>query len=306
VLIGAESVGERVSMRPPLLISTVLQDETDLHDDQGPLVPWWSITKAVLASAVLRLVELGTVDLDDCFDDWPFTIRQLLQHTSGLTDYGGPLYRQAVSAGETVWSVDDLLRRRKARELQFTPGEGWAYSNIGYLFLRQLIERTTGSDLGTALNRLIFGPLRVARTRLAVGPGDMIQTLWGNANNYDPRWVFHGLLIGPPVDAVTFLARLLEGKLLSSQLLAAMREARVLGGAMPGRPWTATGYGLGLMIGTMSGVGRVVGHSGAGHDTVSALYAFLDLPGRPVAAAFAQGTNEGIAEHEAVRRALSA
>ncbi len=60
------------------------------------------------------------------------------------------------------------------------------------------------------------------------------------------------------------------------------------------------------MLGTMSGVGRVVGHSGAGHDTVSALYAFLDLPGRPVVAAFAQGTNEGIAEDEAVRLALAA
>ncbi len=237
VLIGARASANVSSMRPPQLISAVLRDEIDLHDDQNALVPWWSITKSVLASAVLRLVELGAVDLDDRFDDWPFTVRQLLQHTSGLTNYGGPAYQQAVSAGETVWPVDDLLRRRNARELLFAPGERWAYSNIGYLFLRQLIERTTESDLDAALNRLIFGPLRVARTGIAAGPVDMIQTLWGNPDNYDPRWVFHGLLIGPPVDAVTFLARLLGGELLSAASLAAMREARILGGALPGRPW---------------------------------------------------------------------
>jgi len=54
----------------------------------------------------------------------------------------------------------------------------------------------------------------------------------------------------------------------------------------------------------MNRAGRVIGHSGVGHDTVSALYAFLDLPGRPVVAVFAQGTDEGVTEHEAVRLAL--
>lgn len=59
------------------------------------------------------------------------------------------------------------------------------------------------------------------------------------------------------------------------------------------------------MMGDLHGVGRVVGHSGVGHDSVSALYAFLDLPGRPVVSAFAPGTDEGIVEHEAVRLALT-
>ena len=153
-------------------------------------MPWWSITKSVLASAVLRLVDLGVVDLDSRFDDWPLTVRQLLQHTSGLMNYGGPTYQQAVSAGETVWPVDDLLRRCSARELLFAPGEGWAYSNIGYLFLRRLIERTIECDLGTALHRLVVEPLHVTRTHIAAGPADMIQTLWGNPNNYDPRGPF--------------------------------------------------------------------------------------------------------------------
>jgi CubicO group peptidase (beta-lactamase class C family) len=189
--------------------------------------------------------------------------------------------------------------------LLFQPGDGWAYSNIGYLFIRQLIQRLTASDIDTALNQLIFAPLKITSASVALKPSNMMQTHWGNQTNYDPRWVYHGLLIGSPTDAVTFLARLLAGDIVSPGSLSVMQEARILGGALPGRPWTTTGYSLGLMIGAMEGVGRVAGHSGAGHDTVSALYAFLDLPGRPIVAAFAQGADEGVAEQEAVRLALA-
>ena len=66
-------------------------------------MPWWSITKSVLATAVLKLIDLGAMRLDAFFEDWPFTIRQLLQHTSGLTNYGGPAYQRAVASGDAVW-----------------------------------------------------------------------------------------------------------------------------------------------------------------------------------------------------------
>jgi CubicO group peptidase (beta-lactamase class C family) len=202
--------------------------------------------------------------------------------------------------------VDELLTQRNARQLIFSPGEDWEYSNIGYLFVRQLIERTTGEDIDSSLRRLVFEPLGITKTRIAMAPSDMAQTRWGNPGGYDPRWVFHGLLIGPPMDAVHFLEGLMMGRIISRPMLATMCSGRVLGGSVPGRPWTQIGYGLGLMIGNMNGAGRVFGHSGVGHDTVSALYAFLDLPGRPIVAAFAQGTNEGVPENEAVRLALAA
>jgi D-alanyl-D-alanine carboxypeptidase len=283
----------------------IIRNSGEVEGEHVALVPWWSITKTLLAAAVLKLTELGAFRLDDSYDDWPFTIRQLLQHTSGLTTYTGPAYQQAVTAGDAVWSVDELLARENAGRLLFPPGEGWAYSNIGYLFLRQLIERTTGLGLGAALGQLILLRLGVSNTRIATTASDMQSTYWGNPTHYDPRWVFHGLLLGSPTDAVVFLDGLLAGHLISEASLATMQNARVLGGALSGRPWTQTGYGLGLMIGTMNGAGRVVGHSGVGHGTVSALYAFLDLPGRPVVAAFAQGTNEGVTEYEAVRIALA-
>ena len=268
-------------------------------------VPWWSITKTVLATAVLKLTETGAFRLDDPYDDWPFTIRHLLQHTSGLTTYGGPAYQKAVTGGEPVWSVEDLLTRHIIRQLLFTPGAGWAYSNIGYLFVRHLIEHTTKVPLDSALQRLIFTPLGITRTHIATTASEMAHTSWGNPMQYDPRWVFHGLLIGPPTDAVAFLDGLLAGRILSALSLDTMQDQLRLGGPLPRRPWAKTGYGLGVMMGDVHGVGRVVGHSGVGHDSVSALYAFLDLPGRPVVSAFAPGTDEGIVEHEAVRLALT-
>lgn len=242
----------------------------------------------MLAAAVLRLAEMGLLDLKDHFEDWPFTIRQVLQHTSGLADYGGPIYERAIVEGEPVWSVDELLERQNARQLLFTPGEGRAYSNIGYLFIRQLIERITGMDLDLALKQLIFSPMQIKGTRVATTPNDMAETLWGNPDNFDPRWVYHGLLVGPPADAVEFFKQLLTDRFLAEASLAAMRNCHSIGGELPKRPWENTGYGLGLMIGEMKTAGCVVGHSGAGPATVAALYAFPDLPGTPIVAAFAR------------------
>lgn len=167
--------------------------------------------------------------------------------------------------------------------------------------MRHLIEHTTAVPLDTALQRLIFMPLGITGTHITTTASEMAHTSWRNPTGYDPQWVFHGLLIGPPTDAVVFLDGLLAGRVLSAMSLEAMQDQRMLGGPLPGRPWTQTGYGLGLMMGEVYGVG----HSGVGHDSVSALYAFLDVPGRPVVSAFAPGTDEGMVEHETLRLALT-
>ena len=267
------------------------------------LFPWWSITKPVLAAAALRLADKGLISLDDFYNGRPYTIRQLLQHTAGLNNYGGPAYRDAVAAGDPVWPVAELLARVNAERLIFTPGRDWAYSNVGYIFVRQLIEETAGLAIDEALRVLVFGPMGIERTRIAMTREDMKQTYWGNPDGYDPRWVYHGLLIGPPSDAVDFLRRLFSGTFLSEGARSAMKTMHALGGTIAGRPWTKIGYGLGLMMGEMGDPGTVFGHSGVGHDCVSSLYCFSGLPGSPVVAVFGQGTDEGIAEAEAVRLA---
>lgn len=300
------SGGLRTTMTSSQFPFAVIRRDGVVEGDDVSLVPWWSITKLVLAAAVLRLAEIGLVGLDTRFEDWPFTVRQLLKHTSGLATYGGPAYQQAVTNGDPVWSVAELLERSNARRLMFAPGEKWAYSNIGYLFLRQLIEKLNGSSLDKALKTLIFAPLHIEHTKIATGPADLIPTLWGNQANYDPGWVYHGLLIGPPVDAVNLFHRLLDGQAISPASLSMMQNYRLLGGAIAGRPWLTTAYGLGLMMGTMTGAGRAFGHSGVGPDSVSALYAFPDLPDRPIVAVFGRGTNESTVENEALGIALSA
>jgi CubicO group peptidase (beta-lactamase class C family) len=52
--------------------------------ESDAVFPWWSITKTVLAAAVLRLVDSGRLSLGNLYMDRPYTIRQLLQHTAGL------------------------------------------------------------------------------------------------------------------------------------------------------------------------------------------------------------------------------
>jgi D-alanyl-D-alanine carboxypeptidase len=272
--------------------------------ESDALFPWWSITKTVLAAAVLRLVDSGKLSLDSFYRDRPYTIRQLLQHTAGLNTYGGSPYRAAVAAGDPVWPVDEVLARVKADRLIFSPGEGWAYSNVGYIFVRRLIEETVDMEVDEALRVLLFEPMGIRRTRIAKTPDDMAQTHWGNPNGYDPRWVYHGLLIGPPSDAVDFLGQLFFGPFLSEDSASAMKGMRALGGSIAGRPWKKTGYGLGLMIGEMEKAGLAYGHSGVGHESVSSLYCFPELPESPVVAVFGRGADEGVPEFEAVNLAL--
>jgi CubicO group peptidase (beta-lactamase class C family) len=286
------------------LTSAINRGNGPTEGESVALFAWWSITKSVLAAAALRLADRDLISLDDFYNGRPYTIRQLLQHTAGLNNYGGPAYRDAVAAGDPVWPVAELLARVNAERLIFTPGRDWAYSNVGYIFVRQLIEEKAGREIGEALRMLVFGPMDIQRTRVATTPEDMEQTFWGNPDGYDPRWVYHGLLIGPPSDAADFLRRLFSETFLSEGARSAMKTMHALGGSIAGRPWTRIGYGLGLMMGEMGDAGTAFGHSGVGHDSVSSLYCFPALSESPVVAVFGPGTDEGITETEAVRLAM--
>jgi CubicO group peptidase (beta-lactamase class C family) len=136
-------------------------------------VPWWSFGKTVIAAAALTLVQDGALVLDAPLPGAPYTLRQLLAHTSGLPDYGGVgAYHAAVAAGEAPWSEAELLQRAAGERLLFAPGTGWAYSNIGYLKVVRLIEATTHAPLDRALAALVFGPLGVT-ARQAITAADL-------------------------------------------------------------------------------------------------------------------------------------
>lgn len=269
------------------------------------LFPWWSFSKTVLSICALRLVEEELLELDTPRPGKPFTLRQLLQHRAGVPDYGKlRSYHEAVARGDVPWSRDRMLAEVEADRLEFTPGSGWTYSNVGYMLVGEAIEEATGKGLARALHHHVLGPLQVSSARLAAGPSDFGDLYWPAIRSYDPGWVYHGCLIGTPLDAAKILDALFGGKILRSSTLQAMLDEHLLGGPLPGRPWTSCGYGLGLMAGTMGAAGRAIGHSGGGPFCVNAVYHFPDLPVRVTIAVFADGDDQGVAEAEAMRLAL--
>jgi D-alanyl-D-alanine carboxypeptidase len=226
-------------------------------------------------------------------------------HRAGVPNYGALVpYHEAVQRGDKPWEIGQLLERVAADRLDFDPGHGWRYSNVGYLFVRQFIEEAVGWDIGIALRSLVFDGLGLESVRIATSPEDLAKTAWGNRAAYDPGWVYHGLLIGTPGDAVRFLHSLMSGDVLPRELLSEMTRRHPIGEQpLRGRPWETTGYGLGLMIGRMQSAGVAIGHSGGGPGSVGAVYHFGDRPTPCTVAAFATGDQEGTTEYEVARLA---
>lgn len=290
--------------RRPLVVSCVGDGELS-GDVSAGAVPWWSVTKTCIAAAVLLLAERGKLQLDEPFDGRPFTLRQLLRHEAGLRDYSElPEYFAAVERNDPPWSRDVLLRRVGIDSLAYDPGVGWTYSNAGYLLVRHAVEEAFGGDLDSALEALVFAPLGVTGVRIADTPADLAVSAFGNALNYHPGWVYHGLALGPPRDAVLWMHRLMTGHLLAPQSLALMLGRRGLDVPLtPRRPWSTAGYGLGVMMDIATPLGRCAGHSGEGPGSVCAVYHFPDLEPPRTAAAFAPHQNEAEVEHLAIETA---
>ena len=93
----------------------------------------------------------------------------------------------------------------------------------------------------------------------------------------------------------------MTGKLLPPDLLSAMLQRHPVGGPIADRPWTSPGYGLGLMIGGVTGGATIAGHTGGGPGSVIAVYHFLAAQSARTAAAFLPGDDQGLVE----RRVLS-
>ncbi|MVV50834.1 class A beta-lactamase-related serine hydrolase [Pseudomonas sp. PB120] len=289
-----------------MLMSLVSNGSLLTRPTPDVIIPWWSFTKTVLATAALSLVRDGQVELDDEVPEGPFTLRQLLRHEAGLADYGELAeYHAAVNQNQSPWSADEMLQRLDASRLRYEPGAGWRYSNVGYLYVGRLIERVTGLGLEEALNQRVFSVLGLTDVRLAQTQADLRGVNMGTATAYDPGWVYHGLLVGPLTEAVLLLDRLFAGQLLPESLLREMQTARQLGGPIAGRPWTAPGYGLGLMQGAVEGGLTLNGHTGGGPGSIVAVYRCAVGDQTATCAVFDEDSNEGAAEAEVVQQLSS-
>jgi D-alanyl-D-alanine carboxypeptidase len=262
-------------------------------DGAEAVVPWWSVTKTVMAAAVLRLVGTGGLDAPQ---PEGFTLRALLQHRAGLPDYGGlAAYHAAVAAGGPPWDEAELLAR-----VGGPAGRPWLYSNVGYLFVRRALERLGGGPLEVVLREAVLAPLAAGTVRLAQAPEDLAACALPPPRGYDPGWAYHGCLIGPVGEAARVMAEVLGGDLLPAAARAAMAEPFPVGGALPGRPWRRASYGLGLMVGTMAAPGgppfAVAGHGAGGPGSAGCVFRYPGLPGAPTVAVFGALSDPGAAE----------
>lgn len=290
-----------------MLFSSIANGHPLTPDNLGTVLPWWSFSKTVLAATALSLVRDGRVGLDDRLLEGPFTLRQLLRHEAGLADYGELAdYHAAVAAGEAAWPADEMLQRLDASTLRYPPGAGWRYSNVGYLLVARLIQRLTDLGLEDAVNQRALHPLGVSTVRLATRQADLQTLSLGIPAGYDPAWVYHGLLIGPLSQATQFLDRLLAGHLLPPALLEDLQRARVLGGPIPGRPWQAPGYGLGVMQGPVEGGFILCGHTGGGPGSTLAVYRASEGQASACCAVFQEGHDQGAVEAQVVQQLMAA
>lgn len=256
----------------------------------------YSITKSLIATAVLHYVNDGLLDLDQPLQndltvplEAAITLRQLLSHTSGVPDYGGlSAYSTAVKANPTVpWSTDAFLDVAYSQGLLFAPGQGWAYSNIGYLILKGTLEQATGRSLQQILDAVIFEPLSLKQTVVPTTLNDVVAltpgyTTYFNAAElqsmthcYHPGWVAHGVVVSTAPELANLIDALGNGEILSRHWVEQMMQPLHRLGKHS--LFADLGYGLGTFTDTASPYGRVVGHTGEGPGYSVAAFHFSNL-----------------------------
>lgn len=253
-----------------------------------------SATKTFVATVILQLVGEHRLSLDDTVDHWlpgvvtgngndgtKITVRELLQHTSGIYDYTQdfPELESAANFEKlrlTTFTPTQLVAIAMGHQPDFAPGTSWEYSNTNYILAGMIIQKVTGHSWQYEVDRRIIGPLGMRHTVAPTtdpaihgphlhgyaGPAPAIDTTAWNPSAADAA----GAIVSTTQDLTTFYSALMRGRLLAPAQLAEMETtvpAPGLSGFAPG-----TRYGLGLMWipltcggGYYSHGGDVVGYS---------------------------------------------
>ena len=231
---------------------------TETPADASMSVRVASITKSMVATIVLELVEEGEIALDDPIDDYlpalvdspaPVTIRELLQHTSGMPDYVQTLSLDSPSSildtmTETMTN-DGLIDRANSLDWLFTPGTSFSYSNTNYIVLTDLIEEVTKKSIQQQIETRIARPAGLERTRIPNGT----EMFDGHAEGYftveglyvdvsgqnATLWSGAGGVESTVGDVNTFYRALMTGRYIDLDSLSEMLTTN------------ASRYGLGIM-----------------------------------------------------------
>jgi CubicO group peptidase (beta-lactamase class C family) len=221
-----------------------------------------SLTKQFTATSIMMLVERGELELDatlpELFDDFPdygdaITIRNLLQHTSGLIDYEDLIPEDF--AGQ-VSDQDALRSMYEVDETYFEPGTEYRYSNTAYAMLAVLVEKISGMSFPDFLEQNIFEPLGMDNT-IAYQSG--ISTVSNRAYGYT---VENGEVSFS--DQSTTSAVLGDGGIYTSVLDyfkwdQALYSDKLLPQSVLDQMWTANlgDYGFGWRVDTVDGHRRL-------------------------------------------------
>lgn len=231
-----------------------------------------SCTKQFTAMALMILAERHKLSLDDSltkfFPDYPaygksITVRQLLNHTSGIL-----AYEDLIPKGRTSQLKDqdvlDLLKQQD--HTYFPPGSEWRYSNTGYAHLALIVEKASGMKFAAFLKKNIFEPLHMKQT-LAFEDG--ISTVPNRAYGYTQRGATFertdqsltsailgdGGVYSSVDDLYLWDQSLYTTKLVSAKMLQQAFTPPVLPSGKP------TSYGFGWEIGEFQGA-KALRHGG--------------------------------------------
>lgn len=218
-----------------------------------------SVTKTFTAAIVLQLVEEDALRLDDTLADHlagvvprgdEITIRQLLLHRSGLTNFTDHRpWMERTSRSSTNRPIDSL-RFAASQPLIFEPGSQWRYSNTNYIALGLVVESVTGHSYVEELEERILEPLGLEDTELAATR--RVADLDDEGENPNLPWAA-GSIVSNAHDVSRFYAALLSGRVLSEASLAEMTRTVAADGTQ--------GAGLGIFS-TELPCGRFWGHDG--------------------------------------------
>ncbi|MED4651932.1 serine hydrolase domain-containing protein [Bacillus pseudomycoides] len=207
-----------------------------------------SVTKTFTATVVLQLAGENRLNLDDSIEKWlpgviqgngyddkQITIRQILNHTSGIAEYSRSKDFDLMDTKKS-YAAEELVKMGISLPPDFAPGKGWSYSNTGYVLLGILIEKVTGNSYAEEIENRIVEPLELSNTFLpgnsSVIPGtkhargyvqpDGASEL-KDVTYYNPSMGRSaGDMISTADDLNKFFSYLLSGKLLKEQQLKQM------------------------------------------------------------------------------------
>ncbi len=242
-----------------------------------------SVTKTFTATVVLQLAAENRLNLDDSIEKWlpgviqgngydakQITIRQILNHTSGIAEYSRSKEADFFKNTKKSFTAEELVKIGLSLPPDFAPGKGWSYSNTGYVLLGILIEKVTGNSYAEEIENRIIEPLELSNTFLP-GNSSVIPGTNHARGYFQPDGAIElkdvtyynpsigssaGDMISTADDLIKFFSSLLSGKLLKEQQLKQMLTTVPTGSA------EISGYGLGIYETKLPNGVSIWGHSG--------------------------------------------